>query len=48
MITKEEIRVVTDLSSSSGVPTLRVVKNQLVMDTTGSKFDKRDMKINEN
>lgn len=47
MITKDAISVVTGLCSSSELPGLKYVKNQVVTDTTRSRFDKRAMTIND-
>jgi len=46
-ITKEAIRAVTGLYSSGGIPVLKSVKNDIVTEATGSKFDKRAMTIED-
>lgn len=46
-ITKNAIRVVIGLCSTSDLPTLKVVKNQIVTNATESKFDQRAMTIND-
>lgn len=46
-ITKDLIIIVIGLRSSSGLPVLWSVKNQMVTNATGSKFDKRDMTTND-
>lgn len=46
-ITNNAIRVVTGLCSSSDLPTLKFMKNQLVTNTIGSRFDKGEIMIND-
>lgn len=46
-ITKSAIRALTRLRSSSELVSLKDVKNQIFMDATGSKFDRRAMTIND-
>lgn len=46
-ITKNAIRVITGLYSFGDIPKLKSMKNQIVTDTTSSKFDRRAMTIND-
>lgn len=45
-ITKNSIRAIISLCSFGDFPMLKFVKNQLVTNTIGSKFDKKEMTIN--
>lgn len=47
MISKDAIKLVTSLCSSSDFPTLKSVKNQLITITTRPRFDKMKMTIND-
>lgn len=44
---KEVIRVVAGLFSVDHVPTLKSMKNEVVMKLTGAKFDKRALTVKE-
>lgn len=46
-ITKEVIRAIIGLAKTGDVPSLRKVSNDTVIATTGSKFDRRAMTIND-
>lgn len=47
IITKEAISTIIGLNFSGQLPILKSMKNQIVIEATGSNFDKRAMKIED-
>lgn len=47
MITKQVIKVVTDLYSKGPIPILKAIKNEIVMKLTGVKFDKHALTVKD-